>query len=161
MFEIFDIKKPCTYKAFKFFKKFKYIHVEHKGVGGLYFIFTNIICSVIMLTSLQLSWDSQAVAISDNLSYIVSINTTVHSYIANEPPFNGGNHTIPIKSGGYYSPLNDFNSMLIQSGISKEGASNFKVIWDGNTAYIQIGEFKTSLGTKVRPHEQKSTIENY
>ena len=151
-------KKPCVSKAFL---KNNFLYNEHKGIGGLYFLIVNLICAITMLTSLQLSWDSQVVAVSSNLSYIVSINTTVHSYIANVPAFDNVNPSIPIRSGGSYIPLNDFNTMLLQSGISKDGAGICRVVWDGSSARVQIGEFTTSLGSKIRPHEQKSAIENY
>lgn len=139
----------------------KILNQDHKGIGGLYFIMTNIICAMIMVIALQLSWDSQAVAMADNLAYITSINTTVHSYIGNVPSFNRTNPTITTRNGGSYSPLNDFNKMLRDSGISRTGASICTVRWTGSKTYIQIGEFETSLGTKVRPHQQESTVENY
>ena len=143
-------------------KKIKTIfNQKHKGIGGLYFMTTNIICALIMVIALQLSWDSQAVSMADNLSYIVSINTTVHSYVGNIPAFEKTNPTIAIKNGGNYNPLADFNKMIKQSGISANGASQCKVKWTGSKAYVQIGSFKTSLGTEVRPHQQESVIENY
>ena len=139
----------------------KVLNQEHIGLGGLYFVLTNILCAIIMVISLQLSWDSQAVAMSDNLAYIVSINSTVHSYVGNVDPFNSTNPSISMRSGGTYSPLNDFNRMIRQSGISTSGSSVCTVKWDGHRTYIQMGEFTTSLGTKVRPHRQESVIENY
>lgn len=146
-------------------KKIKSIfNQEHKGIGGLYFLITNIICAVIMVIALQLSWDSQAVAMADNLAHIVSINTTVHCYTSNAPAFKEEikkpDSSILTKYGVNYSPLDDFNKMIKQSGISSTGASECEVTWTGNRAYVQMGPFKTSLGTKVRPHQQESVIEN-
>lgn len=134
---------------------------QHKGIGGLYFITVNIICSLIMVIALKLSWDSQAVAMADNLAYIASINTTVHSYIGNLGQYQLTNPSIPIKSGGTYNPLADFNEMLKKSGISASGTTSCEVVWTGNKTYIQFGEFTTSLSTKVRPHRQESVIEDY
>lgn len=134
---------------------------QHKGIGGLYFTFTSIISAVIMTLSLQLSWDSQAVAIADNLAYIASVNTTVNSYIANVPAYDSVNPSIPLKSGGNYEPLRDFNEMIVNAGISPTGASVCDVKWTGSGAYIKMGEFETTLGTKVRPHQQESVIESY
>lgn len=141
------------------------LNKKHKGIGGLYFITTNIICAAIMVLALKLSWDSQVIAMSDNLSYIVSINTTVNCYIGNIDPFEKEiketDSPIKLKSGKGYNPLSDFNNMLKESGLSQNGASRCKIKWTGNKTYIQIGEFETSLQTKVRPHQQESVIENY
>lgn len=133
---------------------------KHKGAGGLYFITVNIICSMIMLICLKLSWSSQVVAMADNLAYIASVNTTVTSYVSNVNSFTSTNPNIPNKKGGYYNPLNDFNTMLKESGLSQTGTATCEVTWTGNKTYIQFGEFETSLGTIVRPHRQESIIEN-
>lgn len=133
---------------------------EHRAIGGLYFLTTNIICAVILIVILQLSWNSQVVAMSDNLAYITSINTTVHSYLSNLAAYESINPSIPVKkTGGFYSPLDDFNRMIQEAGISN-GASSCEVKWDGRRTYIQIGELETSLGTKITPHRQESIIEN-
>lgn len=134
---------------------------EHNGVGGLFFVTTNIICAFIMTISLQLSWMSQAVAMSDNLAYIVSINSTVHNYVGNIPAYDKTNPAIPVKSTGKtYNPLSDFNNMLSQAGIARKGSSTAKVVWTGKATYVQFSEFETVLGSKVRPHQQESIIEN-
>lgn len=134
---------------------------NHKGVGGLYFVTTSIICSMIMTISLQLSWDSQVVSMADNLAYITSINTTVSSYVNKMDPYEVTNPVIYLNSGGTYEPLKDFNQMLKDSGISTEGSSYCQVKWTGRKTYIQFGPFKTSLNTEVAPHRQESIIENY
>lgn len=139
----------------------KHLGKQHKGVGGLYFIFSNIVAAVIMTTSLQLSWDSQVVAMADNLSYITSINTSAYSYISNVAPFNLANPSIPTKSGGTYKPLDDFNTMLEYAGISADGASSVRVTWDGNKATVQFGAVETTIGTTIYPHQQESNIESY
>ena len=133
---------------------------EHRAIGGLYFLTTNILCALILITVLQLSWNSQVVAMADNLAYITSINTSVHSYLANLQPYSTTNPSIPIKkTGGYYNPKDDFNRMIRQAGISN-GASTCEVKWDGRKTYVQMGELETSLGTKITPHRQESIIEN-
>lgn len=137
---------------------------EHNGVGGLYFIFTTIICAFITVMVLELSWTSQAVAMADNIAYIVSINTTVHSYTGNVAPFERdftNESTISTENKGNYNPLNDFNNMIKEAGLSKEGSKICSIKWTGKGTYIQFGEFETSLGIKVRPHEQQSIIEDY
>ena len=140
----------------------RFLNQDHDGVGGLYFLTVNIICAVIMLICLQLSWDSEAIAISDNLAYITSINTTVNSYVNNKESFTSVNPSITKNAGGDYSPLNDFNSMLAQAGISRGGASSCKVTWDksGRKTTIQFSEITTNLNTKITPHRQESIIED-
>ena len=134
---------------------------NHDGFGGLYFIFTNMACAFIMFIALQLSWDSQAVAMADNLAYIANINVAVNSYTTKTEPFDSlVNPSIKKSKGGEYKPLNDFNNMLISTGLTKNGGSSTcTVSWTGTKAYSQFGEFETSLGTKVRPHRQESIIE--
>lgn len=141
-------------------KCFEKLKEKHKGIGGLYFITTNIICSFIMVIALQLSWNSQVVAMADNLLYIASINHTVNNYIANTEPYDEQTY-YPSENSDTYNPLNDFNNMLKSAGLSKDGASECKVKWTGTKTYIQVSKFTTSLGTEVRPHQQESTIENY
>lgn len=133
---------------------------DQKGVGGLFFIFTSIAGALIMTVSLNLSWSSQAVAMADNLSYIVSINTAVHSYTSREEPFYGTNPVIKRTDGSFYSPLDDFNSMIISLGIASEPASSVFVEWDGKESFVQVGSFKTKLGNTVTPHRQSSAIED-
>lgn len=133
---------------------------EHSGMGGLYFITTNTICAVLMLTALQLSWNSEAVAMADNIAYIASINCTVNSYITETPAFTSTNPSIKKSKGGNYNPLQDFNTMLQEVGLSSSGSDSCDVSWDGRGTQIQFSEFETSLGTKVRPHRQESIIED-
>lgn len=135
---------------------------KHSGYGGLYFVTTNIICAFILTISLQMSWMSQAVAMADNLSYIVAINTTVHNYISNVPSYtNVVNPSVPIRTGGNYLPLNDFNKMLQQTGLSTSGTSSCTVSWNGRATTVQMESFRTILGTYVKPHKQNAVIENY
>lgn len=138
------------------------LNKNHSGIGGLYFLTSAICCSVIMLIALQLSWDSQAVAMADNLAYITSINTTVVNYTIKNEDFNTPNPSIPKSNGGTYEPLKDFNNMLKDCGLSDSGSSVCYVTWNENKkqSTVQFGEFKTSLGTYVKPHRQESTIEN-
>lgn len=134
---------------------------EHNAMGGLYFISVNILMAFILVISLHLSWSSQAVSMADNLSYLVSINCTVHNYVGKQPAYNKTNPVISKQGSGNYNPLADFNKMASDAGIAKEPASEIKVSWDGKRTTVQVGSFKTSLGDNVRPHVQNSTIENY
>ena len=134
---------------------------EHRGYGGLYFVLTNIICAVITVISLRLSWTSQAVAMADNMAYIVSINTTVYNYINKEDPYTKVNPTLSKLDGTKYNPLNDFNQMARAAGVSTSNASTCTVTWDSHRTRIQIGQFDTILNVRVRPHNQESVIENY
>lgn len=132
---------------------------KHKGIGGLYFITTSIICAAIMTISFQLSWDSQVVAMANNLAYITSINATVNYYVNDIESFESYNPSTQLNNGENYSPLKEFNKMLKDAGLSQNGSSTCRVKWDGKETKIKFGEFKTSLNTYVKPHQQESIIE--
>lgn len=137
---------------------------EHKGIGGLYFLTTNLICAVIMSLSLQLSWSSQVVAIADNLAYIACINTTVHNYIGHVDSYDEINPSINvIATNSTYRTLDDFNRMINSAGISTSDSARCRVVWDDHShqTRIQFSSFDTILGQKVKPHEQYSVIEDY
>jgi hypothetical protein len=141
----------------------KCLQSEHRGIGGLYFICTMVICAFILFSTVRLSWDSQAVAMADNLAYITSINVAVYGYVDNVT-IPEGNYTgnLPQLTNHTYSPLSDFNTMLVQAGIAYGNSSRStqcKVSWNGRSATVQYGEFKTALGTYITPHEQESVIE--
>ena len=128
---------------------------EHRGIGGLYFITTMVICSFILFASVRLSWDSQAVAMADNLAYISSINVAVNSYMDN----------VRIPAGNYTGNLpltnHPYNPMLRNAGLisGSDQCNECYVYWDGRNAVVQFGEFRTSLNSWVRPHQQESVIE--
>ena len=134
---------------------------SHSGIGGLYFVSVNILMAFILVISLHLSWSSQAIAMADNLSYLVSINCTVHNYVNKTPVYDRTNPTLPTANGGNYNPLSDFNQMARDAGILKENSTSIRVSWDGTQTSVQVGEFKTVLGDGIIPHLQNSTIENY
>lgn len=138
----------------------------HGGIGGLYFICTMVICAFIMFTAVKLSWDSQAIAIADNIAYITSINTTINGYIDNADSYNGTyNGNLPNLTNHPYAPLIDFNQMLTSLGIVEGGGCDrVYVQWTNRPTYgqsvLQYGEFKTRIGTWITPHEQESIIED-
>ena len=138
----------------------------HSGIGGLYFICTMVICSFIMFTAVKLSWDSQAIAIADNIAYITSINTTINGYIDNADDFSGTyNGYLPNLTNHPYAPLRDFNDMLTSLGIvDGVGCDRLMVSWTNNSTYgqsvLQYGSFKTKIGSYITPHQQESIIEN-
>lgn len=143
--------------------KMKFVNIlneEHNGFGGIYFLIINYLCAVIMSFCLQISWSSQAVAISDNLAYIAATNTLVRSYISNQGYYDQYNPIINTKSGNY-SPRNDFNHMLQTAGLASGHVDKCRVIYDPNKhkIRIQFGSFKTILGDYVTPHEQDTIIE--
>ena len=111
--------------------------------------------------ALQLSWNSQAVAIANNVSNIVATNVAVHNYLNNTASYTRLNPTINISSGGTYDPLNDFNQTLLDMGIMQEASDKCKVTWvnPGGTSKIEFNYFKTKLGTSVKPDPQKYIIE--
>lgn len=134
---------------------------EHQGVGGLYFLMVNLICSCITIIALNLSWGSQVIAMADNIAHIVSLNVAVQSYIGNHDPYSGTNIVITNESGSVYNPLSDFNSMATSSGFAAAGASTCEISWDGDKATVQMGGFTTSLGTTIVPHIQNTVIEDF
>lgn len=133
---------------------------EHHGAGGLYFIVTNIICALITTMVMALSFDSQVIAMADNLAYIVSINTSVYNYLSQENNYEKSNPSIEKGDGMYYYPLNDFNSMLKSTGLtnSNNAVSTVTVTWDGTYSTLQFGSFKNMMGRDITPHKQTSTI---
>jgi hypothetical protein len=138
------------------------MHQEHRGIGGLYFITTMVICAFILFSTVRLSWDSQAVAMSDNLAYITSINVAVNGYIDNVY-IPAGNYPGPLPFTNHpYNALADFNSMLRNAGIisGADSCSIAQISWNGRNAVVQYGEFRTSLGSMIMPHQQESIIEN-
>lgn len=135
---------------------------EHSGVGGLYFVTTNMICAFILTITLQLSWTSQVVAMADNFAYITSLNTAAYSYVGGEPAYTTTNPAIYIDSADtYYRPLSDFNKMLADSGIRTSPVTTCLVTWDGRRATVEFGEFNTILNVNVRSHRQEAIIETY
>ena len=139
----------------------KALNSEHSGIGGLYFISTMVICSFIMFLSVRLSWDSQAIAMADNLAYITCINVAVDGYIDSAVvPYGVYNGGLPFTSHPY-SPLADYNQMMVDAGLTtnSNACTECRVSFDGMRAVVQYEEFRTSLGTYVRPHQQESTIE--
>lgn len=144
----------------------KVLMVHHGGVGGLYFICTMVICAFIMFAAVRLSWDSQAIAIADNVAYITSINTTINSYIDNADSYSGtyvGN--LPNLTNHPYAPLLDFNQMMVSLGIVEGGGCDrVYVRWSNMPTYgqsvLQYGSFQTKIGTWITPHEQESIIED-
>ena len=132
---------------------------EHVGIGGLYFISTMVICAFILLTVVKLSWNSQAVAIADNVAYITSINVAVNGYV-DRATVPAGNYTGALPYPTHqYSPLPEFNRMMTDLGVMKGQSTSCNVYFNGTQAVVQFGEFRTSLGSYVRPHQQESTIE--
>lgn len=135
---------------------------RHRGAGGVVFIFSSIIAAVIMTQTLSLSWAANAIAISDNYASIVTINTANKAYITNTRPVTGTNIKIrDTANGGLYSPLDDFNRMMLQSKIMTQPASSVKVSWNGKRAQLNFGKFKTRLGLSITPHQKASYIEEY
>lgn len=137
---------------------------EHSGMGGLYFLITNFVCAVIMTLSLQLSWQSQVISMADNLAYIACINTTIHNYIGNKDSYDAINPSIYVAArDGNYSPLADFNNMITSSGIATTSSPKCRVVWDKDEKRTRIlfESFSTILGSKVTPHEQDATIEDF
>lgn len=140
---------------------------EHSGVGGMYFLMTMVICSFIMYAGVRLAWDSQAIAMADNIAYITSINVSVNGYLDNvKIPHGTYNGYLPQLTNHPYNPLADFNRMLKDAGlVSNSGAALGEVCqtveldWDGKRTWIQYGSFRSTLGTRIRPHEQESVIE--
>lgn len=133
-----------------------FLKQKHNGFGGLYFLIVSFILSSILILCFRTSWASQVVAMSDNLAYIATINTAVHCFTENLGHYEG----IDTGNGiGNYSPLNDFNQMLGNARIAVTFPDECNVIWDGKTATIQFGAFKTFLNLTVRPHEQQAVIE--
>lgn len=136
---------------------------DHRGIGGLYFIVTMMICSFILLTTVRLSWDSQAISMADNFAHITAINTAVYAYTENIDTLNGNYlGKLPPGDNKAYSPISDFTAMLQSAGIIQSGnkPDACRIVWDGKNCSIQYGKFKTTLGTYIRPHEQSSTIED-
>ena len=134
---------------------------EHVGIGGLYFISTMIICAFILFATVRLSWDSQAIAMADNIAYITSINVAVNGYV-DRAIVPAGNYTGNLPFNNHtYSPLDDFNQMIYAAGIASNPNSCdvCNVYFDGNQAVVQFGEFRTALNTYIRPHQQESVIE--
>lgn len=141
---------------------------EHNGIGGLYFITTMLICSFILFVVVRLSWDSQVVAMTDNIAYIISINVAVNSYVDKVETYSdeyGINESIRYNVHSYL-PLNDFNGMLEKAGLISNGGNgqckSCEISWNSstNSAVVQFGTFQTVLGSYVRPHQQESVIEN-
>lgn len=136
----------------------------HSGYGGIFFMIVNFLCSVIMFYILRLSWDSQVIAISDNLAYIASVNTTVFNYTANKDSYVATNPSIYVRSDGtLYQPLADFNNMIHSVGIATSSCSQCTVVWDkskGQTK-LQFSSFDTILSTRVTPHQTDTVIEQY
>lgn len=132
-------------------------------MGGVYFVTTSLICSMILFATVRLSWDSQAVAIANNFAGIVAINISVNGYIDNviipEARYAG---SLPFTNHPY-NPLEDFNSMMRSAGLVSHsgGSKEYWASWDGKIARVQFGEFTTLLGSKVRPHLQQSAVESY
>lgn len=138
------------------------LNEEHKGFGGIYFLIINYLFAVIMSLCLQVSWQSQVVAIADNLAYIAATNTLVKSYVSNSSSYDSINPVI-VTPNGTYSPKSDFNQMLNTAGLSAGQVSRCRVIYDANKhkVRIQFGGFNTILGVRCTPHEQDTVIEAY
>lgn len=135
----------------------------HSGIGGLYFIVSMCICAFIMFAAVKLSWESQAVAISDNLAYIAAINIAANGYVDQVTlPAGTYNGDLPYPNHPY-NPLSDYNSMLRSAGIVDSsplsGCTDCHLVWDGHAAQVQFGPFRTTLGSYVMPHKQESVIE--
>ena len=137
---------------------------EHEGYGGMYFIISAIVCALLMTFSLRLSWESQAIAICDNFEKIVALNTSTNCYLSNYSDFNEINPIISnVKDGRTYSPLNDFNDMIYNAGISDTGANKITVIWESSEAKVtlQVSEVTLNFGDSITPHIQEAIIETY
>lgn len=133
---------------------------EHVGFGGVYFIIVSILCSFITVVALTLGYNSQVVAIADNIAYIVSINVTVESYSSHCDEYQGTNLAIPCVTGGTYNPLADFNKMMGDLHLMNSACSSVYIDWDGYSATVQFGGFENRLGSVITPHSQESTIED-
>jgi len=96
---------------------------------------------------------------ADDLAHIVAINTAVHSYTNNCDSYNAAN---PAISGSVstYNPLNEFNTLLSNSGIASSTVTTCRVTWDATTKVctIQFGGFKNKLNSTIFPHQQESHI---
>ena len=141
----------------------KIMYKEHNGYGGIYFMTISILCALLTIVILRLSWASQVIAMADNIAYITCINTAANSYTYNLESFDSTNPVLKSKSGDKYDPLKDFNSMMSSAGIKASAPTQCHVTWNKNTkkASLQIGTFKTStFKMNITPHLQNSIIEN-
>lgn len=137
---------------------------EHEGYGGMYFIISAIVCASLMMFSLRLSWESQAIAICDNLEKIVALNTSANCYLSSYSDFNEINPIISdVKTGGNYDPLKDFNDLIINTGISDTGTTKINVIWNSSEGKVtlQTDEVILKFGGPINPHKQSAIIETY
>ena len=139
------------------------MYKEHNGYGGIYFMTISIICALLTIVILRLSWASQVIAMADNIAYITCINTAANSYTYNLDSYNSTNPVLTSRSGDQYNPLSDFNSMMSSAGIKGSAPTECKVIWDKSNKKLslQIGTFKTSsFNMDITPHVQNAIIEN-
>lgn len=108
---------------------------------------------------------SQAVAISDNMAYIVSINTAAKCYLTDTATFSSNNVSnvqIKDKSGKVvYEPNKDFQNMMKNMSIISSNPK-ISVSWNKSTktAIVQVEQFNTKLGKPIRPHSQSAVIED-
>lgn len=117
-----------------------------------------------LIATVKLSWMSQAIGIADNMAQLVAMNVAVNSYLNNAGSYEIVNPVIVLNNdGSSYSPLLDFNEMLVDYGISTDGVNEIIVKWDSvrKVATVSFNEdgFVTTTGDRITPHDQESKIE--
>ena len=126
----------------------------------MYFITSAIVCSIITVIILNLSFNSQVVAMADNVAYITSINASVYNYTCGVDEYTATNPVIKNDLKDSYNPLADFNEMMNGLGVMISPATTVVVTWDGKKTIVQYGGFVNTLGSTIIPHQQESIIEN-
>ena len=88
--------------------KLEFLNEEHKGIGGLYFIFSSIISAFILTNILRMSYSSNISTIINNSAFIVATDALAVSYINYESSYEtGGIAPFNYPKVGNYINCND------------------------------------------------------
>lgn len=140
---------------------------SHKGYGGMIFMITSLLSGITMLYAVTLSWNSNAIAMADNIAYITTVSTANELYTGNVPSFTkeDTNEIIKAPNGTIINPVGRYSDMLNSSRLIKGATPNptrYAIKWNKQkgTCSIQFQGFETTVGDIVTPHRQEAVIEN-
>lgn len=143
----------------------KTLNVEHKAIGGLYFIFTSIVCALIMTSVLKMSYSSQMITVMDNFAFIVATDCLTVSYNNDLDSYTVENGLIgPYGENSLYYDVESQFELLLSNYLSRSdiNTTGFKVAYNktSKTLRLQINTVEINrFDLKIKPHQQDVVIE--
>lgn len=156
-------------------KKFNFLKEEHKGIGGLYFIFSATLAATILATIIRLSYSSCVSEIINNSAFIVASDALSTSYINHDSSYINYTGLAPATNldiDGKYINCNTELRNIIENWVDVSGNITCKLEYEptynahggsgiGSKITLTFNEIKIkNFDIKIKPTVQEIYIEN-